>query len=94
MTRALPAATDSYLGVSVHFIRDWKCRSYILQTREVQESHTAEVVAKNLESVHSEWRLEEKLVSITRDNAHNIVAALNNLHWQQVPCTAHTLQIA
>ena len=87
-------ATDSFLGISVHFVREWKLRSYILQTREVRESHTAEVVARNLESMLSEWKLEEKLVSMTRDNARNIVAALNKLHWQQIPCTAHTLQIA
>ena len=63
-------ATDSFLGISVHFVREWKLRSYILPTREVRESHTAEVVARNLESMLSEWKLEEKLVSMAASSLH------------------------
>ena len=63
-------ATNSYLGVTVHFISPrWTMESYALQTREVKERHRADNVAEGIQHVVVEWELSEKLSGMTTDNA-------------------------
>lgn len=41
-------ATQSYNTVTAHFIHDWKLNSFVLQTRAMHESHTAENLSEFL----------------------------------------------
>ena len=88
-------ATDSYLGVTVHFItEDWEFVTHVLQVTEVRERHTAVNVAHDLQAISEKWNLASKVAGCTTDNARNMVAALALLPWPRVPCFAHTLQLA
>ena len=88
-------AVDSYVGLTAHFItQEWNLQTRVLQTKEVQERHTALNIADDLRAVINEWDLSEKMTGITSDNARNIVAALALLPWPRVSCFAHTLQLA
>ena len=89
-------ANDSYLGVTVHLVTsDWELKSCVLQTREVKERHTAVNVAGELRSVAGEWKIADKIVATTTDNAPNMVNAVASvLEWTHIGCLAHTLQIA
>ncbi|XP_029344876.1 zinc finger BED domain-containing protein DAYSLEEPER-like [Acyrthosiphon pisum] len=44
-------ANNSYLGVTCHFLDNWKLRNRILETVEVPESHTSENIFNNIKSV-------------------------------------------
>ena len=92
-------ANDSYLGVTAHMVTpNWKLSSYVLQTQEVEESHTAERVAQLLEATAREWEITEKVAAITTDNAPNMVkAVLEVLQWEHIGCLtlwAHPTEVS
>ena len=88
-------ANDSYLEVTVHFVSPaWILESYVLQTREVREQHTADNIAECIQHIVVEWNLSTMFTGMTTDNARNIVAAARQLPWLRLPCIAHTLQLA
>ena len=68
-------------------------KSYVLATYQVNVSLTAENVAKELKKVASEWKITEKVVCITTDNASNMVAGVHLTGWKHLPCLAHPLNL-
>ena len=66
---------------------------YVLATYQVDVSHTAENVAKELKKVASEWKITEKVVYVTTDNASNMVAGVRLTGWKHLPCLAYTLNL-
>lgn len=57
------------------------------------QRHTAQNLAELIKKVCTDWGVDEKIVSVTTDNANNIQAAIALLKWKQVPCFAHTLNL-
>ncbi|KAK3086886.1 hypothetical protein FSP39_024924 [Pinctada imbricata] len=56
-------ATESFITVTAHFIdANWEFKNYVLQTRPLHESHTAENLANVLLQAISDWGLT-KMVS-------------------------------
>ena len=53
-------ATESYMTVTA--INEYELKSYVLQTRELDERHTAEHLAKELENCALEWSLNRPTV--------------------------------
>ena len=51
------------------------------------------ILADELKDSLARWDLKDDLVSITTDNARNIVCATEILSWPRFGCLAHTLQI-
>uniref|UniRef100_H3B7L0 HAT C-terminal dimerisation domain-containing protein n=1 Tax=Latimeria chalumnae TaxID=7897 RepID=H3B7L0_LATCH len=87
--------TESYVTITCHFIRQWKMKSVVLQTRALPERHTAENLADMLNTAAETWNLKGKITACVHDNASNMV--LTNtalLEWESNPCFAHTLQLA
>ena len=86
-------ATESYMTVAAHFVNnEYELKSYVLQTRELDERHTAEHLAKELENCALEWGLNKP--TVVSDNASNILKAVKILNWRSVPCLAHTINLA
>ena len=86
--------STSYVTVTCHFINSsWVMKSYVLATYQVDVSHTAENVAKELKKVASEWKITEKVVCVTTDNASNMVAGVRLTGWKHLPCLGHTLNL-
>ncbi|KAJ8342717.1 hypothetical protein SKAU_G00326450 [Synaphobranchus kaupii] len=87
--------TESYLTITCHFVAEGKMVSAVLQTRAMEERHTAENLAEHLKAATQEWGLLGKVIACVHDNATNIVVANHRLlEWESVPCFAHTLQLA
>lgn len=61
-----------------HFIHDWKINSFVLQTRTMDELHTAEILSEFLIHVVAEWNLRRngQLPALVTDNARNIINAV------------------
>jgi hypothetical protein len=61
----------------------------------MMDRHTAENLMEELEKCIDEWNLASKMVTVTTDNAKNIVKAVKTapnvtLH---IPCFAHTVNL-
>ncbi|XP_065671967.1 zinc finger BED domain-containing protein 4-like [Hydra vulgaris] len=57
------------------------------------ESHTATNLVNFMNESFERWGLLEKLNVVVRDNARNIVSAMEVGNFTNIPCLAHTLQL-
>uniref|UniRef100_A0A8C9Z4Z2 BED-type domain-containing protein n=1 Tax=Sander lucioperca TaxID=283035 RepID=A0A8C9Z4Z2_SANLU len=90
-------ATEAYVTVTAHFIdNDWELKDVILKMAEVQKSHTAENVAECISNTLGEYNVScESVLSITTDNTANYINAVErHLQAVNVPCMAHTINLA
>jgi len=79
--------------IAQYITSEWEMKHHCLQTREVDESHNAENLAKELSAVIKEWRLDDKVkvYGCTTDNAGNITnAVVNHLNLVHLSCIRHT----
>jgi len=88
--------TESHITVTCHYVRQWKLELIFLQTRFVDERHTAINLVELLNTAVEEWGIKGKVVACIHDNASNIMLAntLEFVDWQSCPCFAHTLQLS
>jgi len=88
-------ANHSYITHTIHYIDElWNLQAHLLDTAEMPSEHTGINLADELRDSLVKWDLkDDDLVSITTDNARNIVCAVEILSWPRFGCLAHTLQI-
>ena len=83
-----------YITITGHFItKDWKVKAIVFATRPMDESHTADNIAKALEAMKNEFGIT-KLVGLTTDNAANMKLAGSIMNVIQWMCFSHGLQLA
>ena len=87
-------ATESFLTVTAHYLKDWALTSKVLQTQHFTESHTGENIAAELQSAIEKWNIQGKVKVITVDNAANMDVAVKSLGAVKMGCFAHTLNLA
>lgn len=87
--------TESYIGVTVHYIDDdFEAQQILLECKSMTESHTSTNLAKELKRVTDEYNLTNKVNFAISDNARNIVKAIESeLGWKHYGCVAHTLNL-
>ncbi|XP_051815909.1 E3 SUMO-protein ligase ZBED1-like [Acanthochromis polyacanthus] len=84
---------DNYLGVTAHFIdNDWCLQSFALTVSKTTERHYAEACAQHFEDIAQDWGIENKVTTLGTDSARNMVAAVRQLPYEHLPCTAHAIQ--
>ena len=87
--------TKSYCCITAHYITDtWELKSAVLEIFDFSNEHIADNIASEILRVTTEWNIEGKIVCVMTDNASNIVAAINKMPWQHLPCFAHSLNLA
>ena len=83
----------SYCCLTAHAISEsWEAESYILETFNFNNEHTAQHIAQELTRVVNDWGLPSISCCVT-DNASNIVAGIIETGWRHLPCYAHTLNL-
>lgn len=65
----------SFIGITAHFISDWKLLSAVLACRRFTGRHTADNISAQYEEVVNEFNIAEKVTHIVSDNASNMVKA-------------------
>ncbi|XP_034083909.1 zinc finger BED domain-containing protein 1-like [Gymnodraco acuticeps] len=88
--------TEAYVTITAYFINEeWELVTYVLQTRDMPESHTGHNLAEHLRKALAEWEITEKDPVIVTDNASNMtIAAEEAAFTLHVKCYAHTLNLA
>ncbi|XP_067951337.1 E3 SUMO-protein ligase ZBED1-like [Watersipora subatra] len=85
-----------YLSLTVHYVSpEWDLVTKNLNTVYLPESHTGQKIAETLEELLTQWNLDKsKLVSLTTDNASNMVVAAKILEKPRIGCIGHILDNA
>ncbi|KAM0878925.1 hypothetical protein ACQ4PT_034568 [Festuca glaucescens] len=72
--------TLSYMCVVAHYIdADWRMQTRVLAFMELDPPHSGHVIADALWECVTEWKIENKVMSITLDNASNNDVAVRDL---------------
>lgn len=84
-----------YIGITCAYIdKQFKLNEAILAIKYVPYPHTGEAIAEEIMSILSEWKLTDKVFTITTDNGSNMVKSARLIPGLiRIPCTAHTLQL-
>ena len=94
----------AFLGMIVHFIDDeWVYREKVLDFVKLDGEHTGANMAHCIATVLKEWSIDDKLLSITCDNAENNSTLVGQLVTDlpqsrismdnKISCLAHTVQL-
>ncbi|GBB89373.1 hypothetical protein RclHR1_02530017 [Rhizophagus clarus] len=74
--------------------KQFKLNEAILAIKYVPYSHTGEATAEEIMSILNEWKLTDKVFTITTDNGRNMVKSARLIPGLiRIPYTAHTLQL-
>ena len=65
----------------------------VLETTQIEESHTAKSIGATLVAIMDKWNITQKACCVITDNTNNIVAAVQHNKWNHLPCFAHTLNL-
>ncbi|XP_034051117.1 zinc finger BED domain-containing protein 1-like [Thalassophryne amazonica] len=85
---------DHYLTVTLHYIKDGVVKGKVLQTKAVYQAQTGAAVAEEIGNILDHFKVRDKVVAATVDNAGNMDVALKRLNVQKIGCFAHTLNLA
>jgi len=70
--------TRSYIGVTIHFVDQYKFNAALLGVYELDERHTSEYIATKLVDVCVEWNItKQKIVAVVTDGAANMTKAID-----------------
>ncbi|KAK7883828.1 hypothetical protein WMY93_026951 [Mugilogobius chulae] len=93
---------EAYMTVTAHCINaDWEMQSVVLETKQMEETHTGDNIAARLCQVADSYQIQQDMrVAVVTDNAANMVLSVDVLkdsgQWpevQLVRCAGHTLQL-
>lgn len=88
--------TNSFLGVTAHFLEDVNIKSATLGIELLTERHTIPYLTTKIEEFCNEWQIDiSKVSACVTDNAANIVGAARAVFGKDkhLACFAHTLNL-
>ena len=101
---------EGYMTVTAHYVQDGKLQPNVLDTSPMEklpeedgtvtegpQRHTAEALAGQLAKVTNNWDITNKVCAVVHDNASNTKHISDKANFESscdVPCAAHTLQLA
>ncbi|KAI5750503.1 hypothetical protein M8J76_016232 [Diaphorina citri] len=85
--------TENFLAVTAHCVLNDELVGFLLDCVEYPERHTSVNLAGAIKAIAIEFGIEKKIVSVTTDNAPNIVGAIGLNEWAHIPCFAHSLNL-
>ena len=85
-----------YLSFTISFINnDFALRTLALENKPISGNQTADVIIESLGRSMELWNLSKAVpVYAIRDNRSNIKSAIRGSAYYDIPCFAHTLQLA
>jgi hypothetical protein len=84
----------AYVSLTAHWIdANFERRFFLLNVRQLTESHSGVNLAEALKQLLKEWGVEEKVHAFIHDNASNAIKASEEAGFPFITCSAHTLQL-
>lgn len=89
-------SNQGYVTITSHHIDpEWKMKTFVLQTRVLNEAHTGKNIGGLLREACTEWKISDKNPAIVTDNARNMIVAGAEAQFSpHITCFAHTLNLA
>jgi hypothetical protein len=88
-------ANESYITVNCHGINnDWKLLSFNLETKILEEAHSAVYLKYIIEQILIKFNLKDKTKFCIHDNAANMNLMSDLLELTDIRCFAHTWDLA
>jgi hypothetical protein len=88
------ANIQSFITVTVHHFVNKALQSFVLTTKDLNESHSAEYFPCTLKQIFEEWKLISKINAVVTDSHTNIKAtATKILRVSRLPCVAYLLNL-
>ena len=89
-------AGQPYISFTIQYLDpDWKLEAHYLETQFFPDNHSAQNIRDILENMLDEWNIrKENLVSVTTDNATNMVKAFTEFPDLWFGCFGHNLNLA
>ena len=83
------------LSLTAHWINDTFVKvSAVLHAQPIQEAHTGEYIAAQLENMLQNWEIpRDKVHIVVSDNASNMIRAMGDASFVHFGCFAHSLQL-
>lgn len=83
-----------FIAITAHYLDpDFKFISVLLECVPFEESHTCVNLSNKIQSVITDWELDNKVVLVVSDNAYNIKGAITILGLKHFGCFAHSLNL-
>ena len=74
------------ISLTVHFVdTSFQMRSRCLQTLEILQDHSADSISEVLSEMLIDWKIKERIIGATTDNAKNITNAIEQMDIQHLP---------
>ncbi|XP_068250409.1 zinc finger BED domain-containing protein 4-like [Palaemon carinicauda] len=88
-------ANNSFISLTGHCLnKNFELTTVVLRVAPFPSSHTATHIAEVIENVIQEFKIPTyKIHAIVHDNGANIVRAVSETGYNDVPCFLHTLQL-
>ncbi|CAI5496012.1 unnamed protein product [Closterium sp. Naga37s-1] len=87
----------AYMVLTGHFVSEqWELRQVILAFVEMPDGHVGKDIAKAVEKVVEQWKLQTRCLGLTTDNAYANVVALRHLSEEGAfsRCLSHIVNLA
>lgn len=86
----------SLISLTAHWIsEDFPPLQVVLHARQLRGSHTSQAIAGAFDEMLQTWGINKSSVHVVlRDNARNMIKAMDDAGIASLPCVAHTLQLA
>jgi hypothetical protein len=88
-----PTKTCSLLSFTAHFVHAAVRRKVILNAMVLDDKHTGVYIASKLQEAITKWSIETKIHVGVRDNAANMILAMQLAQVTDIGCMSHTLQL-
>lgn len=92
-----PFNTKSFLGITVHFLQNYKLMSLNIGVFELDQRHTGDYIAEKLKIINKEWNIEnKKITAIITDGAANMKLAVDLIvvdKQKRIHCFAHQINL-
>nr|XP_046483723.1 E3 SUMO-protein ligase ZBED1-like [Neodiprion pinetum] len=91
-----PHNSQSYMGLTGHFIHENKMMSIVFGVSALTEPHNSEYLAHVITMMADKWNIKsDKVIAFITDNGANIVKAVTIVYGKNkhIPCFAHTLNL-
>jgi len=88
-------SNDTYMSLTAHFIDEkMKIQNILLDFSLIPHPHSGDEIAEKIKLTLNKFKIEDKIMAVTSDNATNNVNAMLNFTFPHFRCFAHIMHLS